>query len=125
VSPVTKEAILDFDQEIDREHYRRCRRKGTSRALARILASGKAPGTDRTDERWRLQRDPEAYARGLRCTGKYQPGLARFPGDPEAVVSSRAEARKVVDKNGWKIQDGPVNAENSVQRRRKELREVS
>lgn len=86
--------------------------------MAMIIASRRAPGTDRTDERWRLTHDPEAHARGLKGPGKYQPGLARFPGDPQAVVSSRGDAERVCKKNGWKITDQPMNAGKGVQRGR-------
>jgi hypothetical protein len=110
---------------MDRSHYDRCLAKGTSPKLAEILASGSAPGTNRADERWRLMRDPESKARGLKGLGKYQPSLARFPGDPQAVVHSRAHAKAVADKNGWKITDRPINSESSNQQRRKERRRVS
>jgi hypothetical protein len=104
--------------EGDFAHYQRCREKGSSHNMAMILASGKAPGSDRTDERWRLTRDPEAHARGLKGPGKYQPGLARFPGDPEAVVSSRGDAERVAKKRGWTITKEPNNAGKGVQRGR-------
>lgn len=31
----------------------------------------------------------------------YFPQLARFPGDPEAFVTSRSEIRKLLEKRGW------------------------
>lgn len=33
--------------------------------------------------------------------GMYVPGLARFPGDPEAKVGSTAEVRRVLERRGW------------------------
>ncbi len=33
--------------------------------------------------------------------GYYYPQLARFPGDPEAFVSSRSEIRRVLESRGW------------------------
>lgn len=98
------------------ERYEELRARGNTHNMAMILASQRAPGTDRTDERWRLMRDPESHARGLKGTGKYQPGLARFPGDPQAVVHSRKDAKRVAEKNGWKIQNEPMNHGRGAQR---------
>lgn len=53
--------------------------------------------------------------RGAR--GKYQAGLARYPGDPEAFVQSRADARRVADKRGLAIHHGPANSGGANQRR--------
>ncbi|MGB9619166.1 MAG: hypothetical protein ACPL7K_01990 [Armatimonadota bacterium] len=33
----------------------------------------------------------------------YFPQLARYPGDPEAFVSSRSEIRKLAEKRGWEV----------------------
>lgn len=123
------EAHRELGESQRYERYRELRSAGESHSIALMLAARQAPGTDRTDERWQGQKDPEAHARGLKMTGKYQPGLARYPGDPRAIVSSRAEARKVAERAGWTITDRPANADDSVQRRRmaerKALEEVS
>ena len=113
----TTEARLD--PKVDLEHYLRARSKGTGHNLAIIIASRAAPAMDRQDERWGTKRDPEAQARGINAVGKYQAGLARFPGDPQAVVSSRGDARRVAEKNGWTISKGPNNeGQGSTQSRR-------
>ncbi|MDZ7378494.1 MAG: hypothetical protein ONB06_04025, partial [candidate division KSB1 bacterium] len=39
--------------------------------------------------------------------GKYVASLARFPGDPEAHISSMAEARRVLERRGWYSEDIP------------------
>lgn len=43
-----------------------------------------------------------AKAHGVDHTGKvYMSSLARYPGDPLAWVSSRGDAERVIDANGW------------------------
>lgn len=94
--------------------YERSRAKGTSHNLAMIFASGQAPRADRKDERWRACDESASFRRKV-PRGKYQHGLARYPGDPEAFVSSRGEARRVADKRGMKILSAPPNSENPAQ----------
>lgn len=58
------------------------------------------------------------YARELRARGgspvgkKYMRSLARYPGDPEAWVSSRAEVKKICEQRGWNC-DGQVKVKHS------------
>jgi len=34
----------------------------------------------------------------------YVPALARFPGDPEAFVSSKSEIKQLIERRGWKCE---------------------
>lgn len=103
------------------DHYMRCRSKGQSHSIALILASCRAPSMDRTDERWRLSRDKHRvvgkHGKVPNAQGKYQAGLADYPGDPSAFVCSRGEARRVAASKGLTICDAPANAGSSVQKR--------
>lgn len=96
------------------EHYMRCRDRGTSHALAMVLASRRAPLVNRRDERWRLTDEKATFRRRV-PKGKYQAGLARYPGDPEAFVSSMGDAKKVAARRGLQILDEPANARSAVQ----------
>ena len=94
-------ADLTPQQQVD---YDRMRAKGVGRNLAYIMASQTAPGMDRTDERWRGSDDRREH--GNRAPrGKYQPGIARYPGDPAAFVQSRGEARDRAEQFGLDIID--------------------
>lgn len=105
------------------ERYLDMRLQGQSHNMAEILASRRFPGT-KTDVEWNRghcngnQFDgPEAVRvvgdyyksvaaeHGVSITGKvYKSGLADFPGDPEAWVSSRSEAQALIEKRGWSSQ---------------------
>ena len=94
-----------------RAHYERCREKGTTHNIALILASGKPPKTERRDDRWR---------NGIMQHGLVDPDVG--PGDPGAVVHSKAEARKRIDDLRRKgvidqVLDGPANAGAPAQQR--------
>jgi hypothetical protein len=53
-----------------------------------------------------------AEKRGQNVKGKkYLSQLARYPGDPEAWVSSRGDVQKVLEERGWGS-DGSVNVKN-------------
>jgi hypothetical protein len=94
------------------------------RAVDRMLVSGQAPAS-RTDREFlmgsengrQFQNRPEAGNRykqiteshGVSVVGKkYLSSLARFPGDPEAWVSGRGDAQRVLEKRGW-ASEGMVN----------------
>lgn len=105
-------AILTPEQ---RAHYERSRAKGTSERLALMLATGKAPMLDRQSERWRLSNDGKRQ--GVSATGKYQAGIARFPNDPAAFVTSKNQAKEVAKRHGYEVSDRPMNHDNPAQRR--------
>lgn len=109
-------AKISKDPEVQ-AHYERCLRKGTSPKLAEMFATGQTPGI-MTDSVFleghcngsQFQDTPhlgDAYAaearrQGVDITGKvYLSGLARYPGDPEAWVSSRGEVARILDQRGW------------------------
>lgn len=101
-------------------HYWDCRKKGTSKRLAEMFATGDTP---------RLNTDVEflkghangnqfeggplankmgdfyrsvAESEGQSTKGKvYLSGLAAYAGDPRAWVSDRHEAQKVLEERGW------------------------
>lgn len=82
--------------------YCRCRTNGQSHNMGIVLASRQAPGSNRADER--------VLARGV--NGKYQSGLARYPGDPQAYVTSVTGphsdfARKLDEQGKVLVGDGP------------------
>lgn len=96
------------------------RRSGTNHEFAMMLANQKAPGIETNDTFWagRKRFDQvfgEMYAndvrrrlsqRGVRLreNDEYMPELARFLGDPEAVVpfgGGRDYIRKLCEKRGW------------------------
>jgi hypothetical protein len=101
-------------------HYMECRRKGTTRKLAEMLAEGKPPKSNTDVEFLRghcngsqFEGGPiannmgdfyrsSAEEAGQSTTGKiYLSGLAAFAGDPRAWVSDRGEAKKVLEERGW------------------------
>lgn len=94
--------------------YRRVRADGTSHRLAMVLALRKPPRANRRDERWRCTDESKSFRRAVPA-GKYQAGLARYPGDPEAFVSSMSEARRVAERRGLQISDEPTNARTARQ----------
>jgi hypothetical protein len=117
-------------KDLDRqERYVRMRLEGQSHNMAEILATGKFPGT-RTDVEWnrghvngnQFAENPvqskigDYYRRlaeesGQSTTGKvYRSGLAQFPGDPRAWVSTRGEAEQYVRETGRSCH-GLVNVE--------------
>ncbi len=94
------------------------------RAVDRMLVTGVGPylNTDSTflegtENGRQFQNRPEQgdfYAQVAKKHGqnvkgkKYLSQLARFPGDPEAFVSSRGDVQKVLEARGWGS-DGAVN----------------
>jgi hypothetical protein len=87
-----------------RAEYARLRAQGQSHNIAVMLASCEAPTTNRTDDRWRSSDERREHGRRAPL-GKYQPGLARFPGDPLAFVRSRAEAQRRAEEMDLEIID--------------------
>lgn len=107
-------------------HYEQCLKNGCSPKLAEALAFQQGPAM-RTDATFmqgecngkQFAKDPATGNRlkkiakkaGVSVVGKkYMSSLARFPGDPEAWVSSRGEVEKVVRKRGWGC-TGSVNVQ--------------
>ena len=103
-------ALTDHQQA----RYEEIRAKGQSHSIAVMLASGHAPGAQRPDERWRGS-DPSVEFQKKMPKGKYQAGLARYPGDHRAIVRSRGEARKRASELGLTIQDAPANSNAPAQ----------
>ena len=106
--------------------YDECIRNGCGPKLAEAIARRAAPGirTDSTHFAGRMGRQfadqPEYgdyFARELRARGDspqgkvYVSGIARYPGDPEAWVSSRGEIAEVCRKRGWGV-SGAVNVKS-------------
>lgn len=102
--------------------YEQMRADGSSHKLAEMLAL-QSPPMSNTDREF-LEGQHEQFAatphhgdyyakqakrHGLANTKglTYMPGLARFPGDPQAWVTGRGDVAKVVEKNGWAC-DGSV-----------------
>lgn len=96
------------------------RRNSATHEFAMILSMQKAPGIETNDTFWagRKRFDQvfgETYADTVRTklaaqgvhlgeTGEYMPELARFQGDPQAVVpfhGARDHIRKLCEKRGW------------------------
>lgn len=114
-----------------RDHYELCLKNGCSPRLAEMLAERKAPLARTNDEFMRGtcngkqfegdERRGEIYrkraeAGGVSITGKkYIHGLARFPGDPEAWVSSDGEARRRAESRGWGVEDDCGSSTEPVQ----------
>ena len=104
--------------------YLRLRKAGESPAMAEILATRASPGL-RTDAQF-LHGRHDAFgtddaglasrlrARGADPNGVYHSSLARYVGDPEAVVSGRDGIRKVCEKRGWSC-EGTVNVRGRVE----------
>lgn len=106
-------------------HYEECRKAGSSHRLSEMLALRQGPSLQ-TDTRWltghcngsqfaddpRTQQMGEYYrsvarARGVSTEGAiYKSQLARFPGDPEAWVRSKADCVKVAAKRGMTLEGG-------------------
>jgi hypothetical protein len=106
------------------EEYLLSRFEGTSHSLAEMFAFRQPPmsNTDREflqghcngnqfegqDYVANLYRR-RALAAGVDPLGKvYKPSLARYPGDPQAWVSGRADVQRICETNGWGC-EGSVN----------------
>lgn len=76
--------------EIQRE-YVRMRRKGESHNVAEMLATQAGPSL-MTDARFLMGKTEGSV---------YMSGLARYPGDPKARVSSRHDVKKICRKRNW------------------------
>jgi len=103
---------LSPEQQAD---YEAAIRRGETRNMALIVATQQPPGGNFRDERWRLS-DERAYWKKDVPQGKYQAGLARYPGDKRAFVQSASEAKRIADKMGLAITDRPINHDNPRQR---------
>lgn len=104
---------LSPEQQVE---YETLRKRGVSHNMAEIIASGRPPGGNFRDERWRLT-DEKAYWKADVPQGKYQAGLARYPGDKRAFVQSHSEAKRLADSMGRTIHDKPINHDNPGQKR--------
>jgi len=109
--------VISLDPSIQ-SFYEQCRENGESHAIAEICALQQAPGLV-TDTRFRFghcnenqfEREPEvgerykkiAERRGVTISGDsiYIPGLASFPGDPEARIRDRGDIKRVATKKGY------------------------
>jgi hypothetical protein len=121
--PKPKLETISADPEVQK-FYEQMRKRGESHALAEMLALRKVPACRTDDLAFKGQKNGQqfagkealgnALAKKLRKAGgspagkQYIGGLARFPGDPEAWVSSRGDIRRVVEKRGWSC-EGLVN----------------
>lgn len=113
---------------MDQAIYTEAINNGCSQKLAEVLASRRMPyfATDDTFiERRRhfsemygedyARRVKKALAkRGVKMTAHddYEPSLARFVGDPEAVISrtqGRGHVKRVCEKRGWSCDGGGVS----------------
>lgn len=108
--------------------YERMRRRGESHSIAEMLATRTSPGgvTDdsfmrelsRNNQFARIPQVRENCIKRLREAGgspvgkEYVPGLARFPNDPEAWVSSKSEMVKKIESRGWTC-DGDVKVKRA------------
>lgn len=129
--------------------YEQMRRAGQSHLLAEMFAL-QAPPQSNSDREFleghcngsQFQNDPKRgnyYAKvakkaGVSTTGKvYMPGLAAYPGDPQAWVSDRHDVQKVCEQRGYncegavkvkseikQVQEAPRLAEDIVQRKVKQ-----
>lgn len=87
-----------------RKSYEELVAEGVSPNMAEILSSGKAPGSRTTDDFLKGRHsgygtdDKYLIAKlkkaGAPENGVYCPGLAKFPGDPRAVVSSMDDVKR-------------------------------
>lgn len=82
--------------------------------MAMILAGGRAPSVSRRDERWRSSDESASFGKKM-PRGKYQTGLASFPGDKSAIVQSKGEAEAVAKAKGITILQEPMNARTGIQ----------
>lgn len=106
------------------QHYEESRAAGSSHRLAEMLALRQGPALS-TDTRFAagFSADPyegmtepmkqlcaaKARAVGVSPEGKhYNPFLARFLGDPQALISGRGDLRRVAEKRGIGLISGPV-----------------
>lgn len=104
------------------DHYVQCRREGTGHRLAEMFALQAAPALE-TDTRWIDGHDasvnPESYygsrvLEDARAAGVntrravYKSGLARYAGDPEAWVESRADCVRRAEALGLEL-EGEIN----------------
>lgn len=104
------------------EFYVLSRRNGTAHRMAEMFAFQRSPAL-KTATRWigghertitddmpeivRHRMEASAKAAGVTCDGAvYKSSLARFPGDPEAWVSSVEDCKRVADKRGMKLEGG-------------------
>lgn len=117
------------------KHYKKCLKKGCSESLAAMFALRQAPrgmtddvflaGRGTLDNQIRDKRAlekvvSEAKRRGYKPkpTDYYDPGVARFPGDPEAFFnhgSGRGKLKRVFERRGVES-DGTVNAVSTKRR---------
>jgi hypothetical protein len=108
------------DSEAVNDRYHDMRRQGTAHRLAEMLALKQAPALE-TDTRWlaRQERNFDSPASqsllgSLReagissSSGVYQPGLARFPNDPTAVVESRGDCYRLAEERHLTL-EGSLN----------------
>jgi hypothetical protein len=110
--------------ELEQLFYEILRESGESHHIAEICALRRSPGLV-TDSRfnyghvngneWVGQEDfgarykKTAKRAGVDITGaRYLAGLARYPGDPEAWVRSRADVKDVAKRRGYTL-EGSVN----------------
>ena len=110
--------------------YARVRREGNNDNWATMLALQAPPGIRTTDTFWGGRKHfSEVYgeeyaatikqklaAKGvnLKASDEYMPELARFPGDPEAVVpfdNARGYIKGLCQKRGWAV-EGAVEVEH-------------
>ena len=125
-SRMPKYPTISEDPAVQRR-YVACRQAGSSHRLSEMLALRRGPALN-TDTRWlaghvngsQFAGSPReeaiggyyqqvARAHGLSTAGKvYKTQLARFPGDPQAWVSSRADCIKVAAERGMTL-EGSVN----------------
>src|SRR3990167_4815835 len=73
--------------------YRTSVRKGNSKAFALMCATQCPPGGVFADERWRLSDESKSFRRNV-PPGKYQTGLARYPGDPRPAGAVEGARRR-------------------------------
>lgn len=104
--------IVSEDLEIQRR-YVKMRLEGQSHSMADLLAHRSFPAVRGTDSDFmkgsHIQEGPlEAYRhrmaqqQGVDTNGKrYIAGLARYPGDAEAWVSSTSDVRRICANRGW------------------------
>ena len=106
--------------------YEIMRDEGTSHNMAEILAVRKSPNFTTDDhfnkghcngnqfdgqEKAAAYYKRKAVAAGVSTTGKvYKSSLARFPGDPQAWVSSRSDVKKILEERNWQS-EGTVKNE--------------
>jgi len=97
---IRKWPTVSNQQEIQ-SHYEECREAGTSHRAAEMFAFQQGPSLQ-TDTRWMSGQDNGHNG------AVYKHQLARFPGDPQAWVRSRADCRAVAAKRGLTL-EGSVN----------------